>query len=299
MRHPSARGLLVATGAVDRAALALLDGMAAVEALPGEGPGWEAALRSAATTAFEANPVPVTADDERAAVQEEEAREALRRTRMTHEAASTATRSRLEKIDFGPDERGSATAALARGSAPIAPASAYGADALALDSFLESVRAQTPTVLSFLTAPANFPFLPILVLSIGLFVSIITAGEFVGRLVDSVFMFSRPESAYGIVGFLLLQAVVVSLLLGFFLAHRYQAERRAFTRYQRWGSQKLEEMLVGGVASDELLRVKNRLIDAPDASGGFRRAFEYANEALPPWLRDDLHDRFSSMSAKQ
>lgn len=37
-RYPSARGLLVATGAVDRTALSLLDAMPAVETLPGKGP---------------------------------------------------------------------------------------------------------------------------------------------------------------------------------------------------------------------------------------------------------------------
>jgi len=36
-----------------------------------------------------------------------------------------------------------------------------------------------------------------------------------------------------------------------------------------------------------LLRIKNRLIDAPDASGGFRNAVEAANEVLPLRLRDD------------
>ena len=74
----------------------------------------------------------------------------------------------------------------------------------------------------------------------------------------------------------------------------YQTERRAFVRYQRWGRQKLEELLVNGASGELLLRVKNRLIDAPDASGGFRRAFKYANEGMPFWLREDS----SLMSAK-
>jgi hypothetical protein len=81
--------------------------------------------------------------------------------------------------------------------------------------------------------------------------------------------------------------IILALTTGFFLVRRYHDEQRAFVRYQRWGRQKLEEMLVGGAPGEELLRLKNRLIDAPDATGGFRSAFMWASEVLPPSLRDD------------
>jgi len=286
-RHLFARGLLVVTGAVDRAALALLDVMAGVEALPGEGPGWEAALRSAATAAFEANRVPAAREDENAASRDEEAREALRKARLTHEAAATATRNRLEVIDFGTDERGAATAALARGSAPPVPASAYGPDAVVLDSFSESMRAQAPTGLSILFTPTHLPLLMAFLLCSVILLFLLVRGEFAWRMLFAIFPhLEDPSELSPFFAAIVLQVVVMASVTGFMLAQRYQADRRAFVRYQRWGRQKLEEMLVNGASGEKLLRVKNRLIDAPDASGGFRNAFSYASEALPPWLRD-------------
>jgi hypothetical protein len=277
-RHPFARGLLVATGAVDRAALALLHNVAAVDTLAGEGPGWEAALRSAVTAAFEANSVPATPEDETAMAQEEAAREALREARVTYETAAAATRSRLETIKFGSDERGAATAALARGSAPAVPISVYGPDAVVLDSFSEGMRAQTPTVLSVLLAPNNFLFLVALVLSVGVLIPVLLGSDLVWRIFGS-----DPGSGQRIAGLIFVLAFMI-FVTGFTLTRRYQVEHRAFLRYQRWGRQKLEEMLVAGKPGDELMRTKNRLIDAAEASGGFNRAFKYRNDA---WPRDD------------
>ena len=163
-RHPSARGLLVATGAVDRATLALLDAVTTVEALPGEGPGWEAALRGAVTAAFEADPIPAAWEDETVA-QEEAARDALREARVTHDSAAAETRARLDAIDFGPDERGGATRAMARESTPTESTSVYGPDAIVLDGFSESMRTQTPSILSFLFEARNLLVLPVLLLT--------------------------------------------------------------------------------------------------------------------------------------
>lgn len=294
-RHPSARGLLVATGAVDPAALALLDAVPGVETLPGEGPGWEPALRNAATTAFEANSDPGAPEDEPAMALEEAARERLRDARVKYEMAAAVTRSRLEGIDFGSDVRGAATATLARDSAPKEAGSAFGPDSVVLDSFSESMRMQTPTFLSSLLAPNYLPWLAAFLLGFGLLIVMVVSP----RLAFAVFSgltFSSPGAQDQFVAVVFLLVVLFILMTGFFLVRRYHAEQRAFMRYQRWGRQKLEEMLVGGVPGEELLRMKNWLIDAPDATGGFLGAFTHANEVLPPWLRDD---KFQVREAKR
>jgi hypothetical protein len=283
-RHPSVRGLLVTTGAVDRAALALVDAVEAVEALPGEGPGWEAALRSAVTAAFNASPLRATQQDEDDwEPEEEEALERLRQVRAEHEEAAAATLSRVEEIDFGVGERGAAAAALARGTAPSAPASAYGPDTIVLDSFSESMRTQAPTVLSFLLTPVNFPLLALFAISVTFLLAVLWGGGFVWRVILGPMYGSEMHDP--VVGMVFLAGFVTLLMIGLVLAHRYHAESRAFVRYQRWGRQKLEELLVRGTPHHELLHAKNWIIDAPDAAGGFRRAFEHASEILPSDLR--------------
>ncbi|MEA2881138.1 MAG: hypothetical protein QOH32_357 [Bradyrhizobium sp.] len=287
MRHPSTRGLLVATGAVDPAALALLDAVPGVETLSGEGPGWEAALRSAATMAFEASSAPLVPETESAMALEDSAREQLRETRVQHETAAAVTRSRLEGIDFGSDLRGAATATLARESAPVVPGSAFGPESAVLDSFSESMRMQAPTLLTFLLTPNYLPILALFLLCFG-FLMVFFAAPKTALAVLPDIAFSSPGSEQRFLALIFLAVFVVALASAFLLIQRYHGERRAFVRYQRWGRQKLEEMLVAGASGDELLRVKNRFIDAPDATGGFRAAFAYANELLPPWLRDEL-----------
>jgi hypothetical protein len=287
-RHPFARGLLVATGAVDPDAFLPLDDIPGVQALPGEGRDWEAKLRSAATEAVESSSVPAMPPvDETAIVREEAARETLREARVTHEAAAAATRSRLEAIDFGSDERGVATAALVRGSAPAVPMSAYGPDASVLDDFSESMKIQNPTFMSFLGSPTGFISLTLLLMSVGALL-ILGPSDLI-----------RTVGANSVVGPMFIPVLVLlPIVLVVLIPQRYHVEKRAFRRYQRWGRQKLEEMLVSGAPGEELLRVKNRLIDAPDASGGIRSAFEYASEVLPPQFRDDLSPGRHSLTEK-
>jgi hypothetical protein len=69
------------------------------------------------------------------------------------------------------------------------------------------------------------------------------------------------------------------------LAHLRETRERI--RFQRWSYQILEEMYVLDFPESDLIRVRNMLVDAPDAAGGFRFAIEFAKKLLPPGLRDD------------
>lgn len=274
-RHPKVRGLVVATGAVDGAALSLLDRLKGVDALAGEGPNWEEQLRGAVVAALEESLDTEGTDSESVLEEDEAARESLRQARLARDKEAEATRGRILGIDFGSDERGVAAATLARETSPAASTSVYGPDAAALDSFSESIRAQAPTLVSILVAPTSLPFLLVMVASAAVFFSGLAEREWIYAA------FPREMALM-----LNLYAIVFLFMSVIFLLRRYQQERRAFVRYQRWGRQKLEELLIRMTPSDELLRVKNRLIDAPDASGGFKNAIEHANGHLPDAVRD-------------
>lgn len=151
---------------------------------------------------------------------------------------------------------------------------------------------QRPTLTSSLLAPQYVAITMTLLVSAGFSLFLAVSGR---SLFESLLYqgynekpsFDYSAQAERISYFWFLITSVLSLLVGCLIAYHYHTEQRAFVRYQRWGRQKLEEMLVGGAESDELLRVKNRLIDAPDASGGYRKAFTHVSEILPERLRDD------------
>jgi hypothetical protein len=288
-RHPGGRGLLVVTGAVDHEALGLLRPLPWMDALPGEGLGWTSALRGAARVAMNAAPVEEVRKDDRALAEQVDARERIREVRATHAEEAAVTRVRLDEIDFGPDERSVAAAAMTRAAAPQAVHSVYGADAEVLDSFSRSMQEQTPSALSVMLAPARLPILALTGLAGVLLLALLTGSE---RLWFMLRTFGLP-SGEATEGMLLLILFFITLYAVVVLSHSYQIERRAFVRYQRWGRQVLQELLVWRVSPGELARITNRLIDAPDAAGGFRFAIRRAAQALPPEMREEFAEHTS------
>ena len=275
-RHASARGLLIVTGAADPGALALLDAVPYVEALRGEGPGWEAALSSATTQAFHNRAEDSAPKDEIVLAQEDAAREVLRETRVEHEMAEAATRMRVDRIEFDEDARGSAASALARSFAPQPAGSIYGPQAGLLDRLAIGLQEQSPSPFSFLLSARNLPVLAVSLFAAGAIMAAVLAGPRLG----SMFGFRGADVSYDFyIGFIF-AGVTALLLTSLLLAFRFRVETAAFQRYQRWASRKLEEMLVLGAPGGDLLRLSNVLVDAPGKTGSYLAAFRYAEAAV-------------------
>lgn len=288
-RHPTAQSLLVVTGAVEAEMLKLLDDVAGVKALPGEGAGWETALRNAVTAAFFTEPAASSLKDESILSLDDQAREHLRETRVAHVKAAAATRMRIESMDHGVDERSAAAKSLIRSTAPSEPASAYGDETSILDEFSDSMRMQEPSFPSFLMVPSNFGRISLLALSIIIGFFILFGEDFILYVISGGFTSGKSISNSEIrrmVSLTMLLIIINIPMIGLALGYNYQREKQAFIRYQRWGRQKLEEMIIINAPKDEMIIVRNLLIDAPAAANGFRNAFDYAIELNPRWLKN-------------
>lgn len=279
-RHPLARGLLIVSGAIDRATLALLDDVDGVDALRGEGPGWEAPLREAVAAAMQTEP----SADEGDPFSDERGRERLREVRIGHAQAAEATRLRVEELDFGESERAAALKTTTREAAPTAPKSVYGPDTDVLDSFTESMLAQKPTLLRFFIFNSHVR-MPAVAISSAFFsvLFFLLASHKIEQLLYVIMPGRTPEyldqmymSTSIIFEILFIFFILYLFLYSFRLTKLYFYEKSCYIRFLRWGRQLLEELLVSGAPSNELLRIKNRLVDAPDNYGGFERAIHLA-----------------------
>jgi len=358
-RHGRARGLLVVTGAIDRAALALLDPLPGVEALAGEGPDWETTLREKVLTAVRGDHGADEMAHEVSLAREDAARARLREERATQGAAAAAAHERVAGIDFGSDERAASVSAMVVNAAAGPPTSVYGPKIDVLDSFSEAMNSQRPSMYNTLISSKMIMTVVIIgtlsVVSIfGLedldnnvkyridsYDSEITkismiirkneqeADERLSRLraslssatladqqeilkkIDNEEMrngrwtdqfqsrvddlrrerFALERILRNSTKFLVFGSAFFGLCVVVLFYRLFERERGAFTRYVRWGHQVLEELILSSTPTAEILRIKNRLIDAPDAAKGFRYAISYAAMALPPEMRDEFAPR--------
>jgi hypothetical protein len=152
--------------------------------------------------------------------------------------------------------------------------STFGPDVDVLDSFSNSMRSQEPLLLDFLFMNKSLPILVMAILFGGF--------SLFQPIVPDLFYPYHPF--YDVMRIPALFFLLFSILI---LGVRFYHEKRAYVRYQRLGRQVLEELIVMDHPRVKVLRMKNRLVDAPDSAGGFRFAVELMQRELPSELQFD------------
>jgi hypothetical protein len=188
-------------------------------------------------------------------------------------AEAEATLERLAKTASNPNGRRSAVAKAALEDIATAVPPKQLPRRELVDSLLSTARG--PSVLAALLMR---PIGPAVILATVFVILVALAPDVHFRLMK---WFGIPALA-GEMAFVLACSFLITMAGASAFAFLYLREERALRRFLRWRFNLLEEMLVRGETEAELFRVRNILLDAPDAARGYGSALEWAKHQVSP-----------------
>jgi uncharacterized membrane protein YqjE len=283
-RHASAEGVLLISGAADQTALSLVDPIPGVRAVLLDDADSRATIERTLAEILISDPGDLQRQDFSTS-DEMGAREKLAEIRRQTSRAEADARQRLQAEDFGGGERGSS---ISKNTVIELNQQNFDPSLERRQKIVESILSSTMSPpLTFLQNSITTGGGLTLIASVGMIVAAFVAPQLMQLMLFEDSPVLKSKTFHSAPAVLFVYGAVGLLWWGYTSTRAHLRETRERIRFQRWSYQILEEMYVLGFPESDLIRVRNMLVDAPDAAGGFRFAIDFAKKRLPPGLRDD------------